>query len=271
MSDTTAAMQRIGSGAGRVARAWRTLTRERRLAALSAIALFLSLFLPWYQVTVVTGSRGSTVVSAGLTVSGWGSFGFVEAVVLLVAGAVLGLLFVRSEGRALPLPEFDGEAILAAGGFSAFLVVWRIFDRQGASGHGQFATVSGIEWGIIIALVATILLTYAGSRIRAAHQPQSPPGGAGARAPTGPRPPSDAPPARQRPVRAAPADPAATRVSAAKPAAAPAKDPAATKVSAPPRQESLFGPPVLPEDPPTMRLETREHRTEPLNGEKKKA
>ena len=40
--------QRVGVGAARVARAWRKLPSER-LAAIAAILLFLSLFLPWYQ------------------------------------------------------------------------------------------------------------------------------------------------------------------------------------------------------------------------------
>src|SRR5204863_284109 len=123
MSDGTAAMQRIGSGAGRIAHAWQKLPGERRLAALAAIGLFLCLFMPWYQETVITGSRASTLVSTGVTLSGWGAFGFVEAVALLVAAAVLVLLFVRAEGRALPLAEFGGLAILSAGSFTALLIV----------------------------------------------------------------------------------------------------------------------------------------------------
>jgi hypothetical protein len=269
MSDATAAMQRLGSGAGRVARAWRKLTRERRLAAAAAIGLFVCLFLPWYQVTVISGSRGSTVISTGVSLTGWGAFGFVEAVVLLVVAAVLALLFLRAEGRALPLPEFDGEAILSAGAFASLLIIWRIFNKQGTSGHGQYATASGIEWGIIFALVAGIVLAYSGSRIRAAHQAVSPaPGGAGAKVPRAPRGPTDSSPARRRPAAA---DPATTRVSPARPPepeAAPV-DPAKTKVSAAPgRQESLFGPPVQPEDPPTLRLETREHGPETPGTEK---
>ncbi len=264
MSDSTAAMQRIGSGAGRVARAWRKLTRERQLAALAAIGLFLCLFLPWYQVTVITGNRGSTVVSTGVSLTGWGAFGFVEAVVLLVVAGVLVLLFLRAEGRALPLPEFDGEAILSAGAFASLLIVWRIFNKQGTSEHGQYATASGIEWGIIFALVAGVVLTYSGSRIRAAHQAAPPPPGpAGTKAQPAPRGPKGPSPDRARPPRPAQADPSATRVSEPRRPSEPAADPAATKVSGPPRQESLFGPPVRPEDPPTMRLETREHRADP--------
>jgi hypothetical protein len=247
----TAAMQRIGSGAGRVARAWRALPPDRRVAAVAALGLLLSLFLPWYQETVITGTRASTLVSTGVTLTGWDAFGFVEAVILLVAASVLALLFVRAEGRGIPLPEHDGTAILAAGAFAAVLIVYRIFDKQGTSGHGQYATAAGIDWGIIFALVAAMLLSYAGSRVRAAAAAVTPP--------------------------AAAQDPAATRVSSrrrpnhappdpAPPAPVPA-DPAATRVSPPRRPSSLFGPPVLPDDPPTMRLDPRERRPAPPDGD----
>src|SRR2546423_861515 len=39
------AAQRVGSGIGRVFRAWRVLERERRQAALAALGLFITLFL----------------------------------------------------------------------------------------------------------------------------------------------------------------------------------------------------------------------------------
>ena len=270
MSDT-AAMRRIGSGAGRVARAWRSLDRERRLAALAAIGLLLCLFMPWYQETVITHSRGSTVVATGVTLTGWGAFSFVEAVVLLVAAGVLALLFVRAEGRAA-LTELDGPAILGAGGFTCVLVLWRIFDKQGTSGHGQFTTASGIDWGIIFGLGAAVLLTYAGSRIRIAHQTEPPlPGGSG---PGPPRPPAAPSPQPPKPATRAPIanDPAATRVSQRqRPDAAAdgpaANDAAATRVAAPRGSSSRGGPPVTPEEPPTMRLENRDKPRAPASPE----
>ena len=42
---------------GRVARAWRGLPPERRLAAGAALGLFVTLFLPWYQETVIAERR----------------------------------------------------------------------------------------------------------------------------------------------------------------------------------------------------------------------
>jgi hypothetical protein len=164
---------RVGAASTRVVRVWRGLPGERRLAVAAAIALFLTLFLPWYQETVIaSGVNGLRSVSESLT--GWAAFSFVEAAVLLVAASVLTLLFMRAEGRAFHVPGGDGGVITAAGFWTCVLIVWRMFDKEGTTGHGQYATTSGIEWGIFIALGVAGVLTYAGSRIRHAHEPEPP-------------------------------------------------------------------------------------------------
>jgi hypothetical protein len=155
--------------AGRIVRAWRGLPPERRLAAGAALGLFVCLFLPWYQETVVAAGK-----SASASLTGWAAFSFVEAAVLLVAAAVLSLLFTRAEGRAFHLPGGDGGVITAAGVWTCVLVIWRILDKESVSVSGPGATASGVEWGIFITLAVAALLTYAGSRIRAAHMPEPP-------------------------------------------------------------------------------------------------
>jgi hypothetical protein len=165
--------QRVGSPPGRVIRVWRDLPQERRLAVVACGGLFLTLFLPWYQETVFANGVG-TLRSASSSLTGWGAFSFVEAAVLLVATAVLVLLFVRAEGRAFHVPGGDGGVITAAGLWTCALIVWRIFDKQGTSRHGQIAYTSGIEWGIFVALAVAALLAYAGSLIRLSHEPEPP-------------------------------------------------------------------------------------------------
>ena len=171
----------LGSLTGRVVRAMRVLSPERRLAAGAAAGLFGTLFLPWYQETAfaVSGGKGKpATISSSAT--GWGAFSFVEAAVLLVAAGVIVLLVQRAEGRAFHLPGGDGGAIMAAGLWTGALIVWRIFDKQGGTAQGQIPVATGIEWGIFIALAVAGLLAYAGNRIRAAHQPEPPlPGEAG--------------------------------------------------------------------------------------------
>src|SRR5262249_58447754 len=90
------------------------------------------------------------------------------------------LLFQRAEGRAFHLPGGDGGVITAAGGWACLLIVWRIFDKPSVSVQGVGTQVSGIEWGIFVALAVAGVLTYAGVRIRRAHQPEPPAAGGGA-------------------------------------------------------------------------------------------
>jgi uncharacterized membrane protein len=164
---------RPGSPPTRMLRAWRELPQERRLAAMASVGLFLTLFLPWYQETVFANGVTS-LRSASSSLTGWGAFSFVEAAVLLVAAAVLILLFVRAEGQAFHVPGGDGGVITAAGFWTCVLVIWRIFDKEGTTRHGQIAYTSGIEWGIFVALGVAAVLTYAGSQIRLAHEPEPP-------------------------------------------------------------------------------------------------
>lgn len=213
------AARRAGAGVGRVHRAWNRLSPERRLAAIAAIGLFASLFLPWYQETLLD-TTAKKPIDISTSVTGWGAFSPVEAAVLLVAAGVLVLLFKRAEGNAFHVPGGDGFVVMAAGVWTCVLVVWRIFDKQSTDLHGQGATISGIEWGIFMALGVAALLAYAGNRIRAAHQPEPPlPGepNGGDSARTEPQPPRSPSPARTEPLptRRRPATEAPTAVAEA--------------------------------------------------------
>jgi hypothetical protein len=221
MNGQPSAAHRAGSGLARTMRAWRALRHEQRLAAYAALGLFVTLFLPWYHETVVAVASRPQAASASVT--GWGAFSFVEAAVLLVAAGVLTLLFQRAEGRAFHLPGGDGGVVMAAGFWTAVLIVWRIFDKQSVDIHGPGTTISGIEWGIFVALGVACFLAYAGSRIRAAHEPEPPLPGE-----------EPAPVAHAAPtVATTPAPPAMRRARAVRP----------------PR-------PVAADEPPTRRLAT---------------
>jgi hypothetical protein len=194
----------------RLTRDWRALEPEQRLAGAAALALFLTMLLPWYQQNaVVSAPRAAPLQSRNL--NAFQAFSFIEAAVLLVAAAVIFLLYARAEGREFHLPGSDGAVVMAAGMWTALLLVIRLFDKPGISSHGIAANV-GVQWGIFFALAAAGLLSYAGSRMRAARRPEPPLRRARPRYPKPPppeampRPPRPpAPGASQRPVAATPA------------------------------------------------------------------
>jgi len=157
-------MEPARRAASRVARAWRALASEQRLAALAALGLFVTMLLPWYELQHVVGRQIESH-----DVNAFGVFSFVEGAVLLVVLGVLGLLFARAEDRAFHLPGGDGTVIFAAGLWAGFLLFFRVLDRPPGGGYPV-----GIAWGFFIAFIAAGFLAYAGGRLRAAHRPEPP-------------------------------------------------------------------------------------------------
>lgn len=148
--------------------AWSGIDRDQRFAGIAAGALLVSMFLPWYEKSVVIpGSRSFAKDS----ISAFGAVSFVEAAIFLVAAGVLVLVLARGEERSFHLPGGDGTIILAAGLWAALLIFYRIFDRPDISGEG--GTV-GVQWGFFVAFVAAGALAFAGQRIRVAARPEPP-------------------------------------------------------------------------------------------------
>jgi hypothetical protein len=111
--------------AASIAEAWRRWNFEQRTAAIASVLLIASTF---------------------------GPFSFVEGATILTAVAVLLLLKARADHKAFHLPFGDATAIFAAGCWSAFLILVRLFDRP----LGQN----------LLALVCAAILVLAGARER---------------------------------------------------------------------------------------------------------
>lgn len=155
----------------RVRAAWRELFADQRLAALAALGLVASMFLPWYQKTGFAVARGGAEKVEDSLIA-FESWGFVEASILLVALAVLLLLFLRGERRAFHLPFGDGIVIAAGGLWVMFLVFYRQVDKPGGDESGTLKTTVGVSWGIFVAFLLGALLAYAGWRIHAHRRPE---------------------------------------------------------------------------------------------------
>ena len=138
----------------------RALPPESRLTGGAAAALIFSMVLPWYQVS----SIGKAESRSALQVFTW-----VEAAILLVAAAVLYLVWARAQRKRFHLPGGDGLIISLAGGWVLVLLIWRLFDKPSISGP---TTTVGIDWGIFVALLAAGALVAAGARVRAAGRPE---------------------------------------------------------------------------------------------------
>src|SRR5438093_2093490 len=112
---TTSSMSRLSAGRrrrwrtfrlskGRLRSVLRALDPNQRLAALAALALIASLFLPWWRDPVL-----------GISYAGVRRLTFLEVALLLIAAGVLVLLLGRAERHAFHLPFADGTLVAASG------------------------------------------------------------------------------------------------------------------------------------------------------------
>ena len=148
--------------------ALRKLAPEMRMAGIAAAALAFTMVLPWYEKSFFDDEERHFVTA---NLSALQVFTFVEAAVLLVAAAVLFLVYARAQQKAFHLPGGDGLVIMAAGGWAELLLIWRLFDKPDVS---ERAATVGIAWGMFAAMVAAGALIVAGARVRAAHRPEPP-------------------------------------------------------------------------------------------------
>jgi hypothetical protein len=145
----------------RIGHAWRAMVPERRVAAIAALALLVTMFFPWYGLQSL---NHKTSVIYSHSINAFGDVSFVEAAIFLVAAGVSAILLARAEGREFHLPGGDGTIVMLAGGWAGLLIFYRVFDRPSGNGYPV-----GIEWGFFLAFVAAGSLAYAGWRMRAAE------------------------------------------------------------------------------------------------------
>ncbi len=150
----------------RLTHAWAAMSRERRIAAVAALALLVTMFFPWYGLQSLNRKTGAIYSH---DINAFGDVSFVEAAIFLVAAGVTAMLLARAEEREFSLPGGDGTIVAIAGGWAAVLIFYRVFDRP--SGHGYPV---GIEWGFFLAFVAAGSLAYAGWRMRHGERPEPP-------------------------------------------------------------------------------------------------
>jgi hypothetical protein len=138
------------------------LDGEQRFAAVVALVLAASVFLPWWHDPFLDASY---VGVRRLT--------FAEVALFLVAASVLLLLVRRGEGKAFHLPLSDSTLIAAAGVWATFLVLYRMIDAPSRTA-GKVTEDYGIRWGLLVALVSALLLAATGVRERRRRHPGEP-------------------------------------------------------------------------------------------------
>lgn len=164
-------VSRRALGAGR---AWQALGADRRLACGAALGLFVTLFLPWYSQTVTAhGVSGTLALHA--TLSGWQALSVVGVVVLLASiGVPVWLLGHAARWRRLAAAHHlratrvDGFVLQFVGLLCVVATAIGMIDHAGSTDGALARTSSGIEWGLVLALVCAVALMALGVRTKAA-------------------------------------------------------------------------------------------------------
>jgi hypothetical protein len=160
------------------------LRQGERIAALSAIALILIMFLfDWYGPTGATSIAGTNA---------WESYSFIDIILFITALSALGLAYLSGTRQQLNLPVAASAIVTGLGVLSLILIIVRILATPDYDFLGR-SIPSDTKAGVWLGLIATAALTY--GAYRAMQEEGTTYGGQAAR----PRRPRDRGPRREPP------------------------------------------------------------------------
>jgi hypothetical protein len=147
------------------------LTTGDMIAGVGAVVLLISLFLPWYGVSLDIGN-----VSVSESASGWESLDFIDILLFLISIAAIGVVAARAAGQ-LPAEVPGAVVLLGLGGLAVLLVLYRIIDIPADDVPDEVDLSRKI--GVFIALIGAAAVAYGGWRTNT----ETPEAGAPARPP----------------------------------------------------------------------------------------
>jgi hypothetical protein len=129
------------------------LSRGERIAALAAILLFGSMFLPWFghagAVQRASQAVGYTLNVPEITSNAWQDFGFIDIVLLLAALSALAAALLPASGRRAELGRNMCRAAAGLGSLSVLLVLFRLIDPPGGGSLRAGAFIGLLAAGAI--------------------------------------------------------------------------------------------------------------------------
>ena len=143
------------------------LTTADMIAGVGGIVLLISLFLPWYGVSVDVAG-----FSASESASGWEVLSLIDILLFLCAVVAIAVVAARAAG-ALPPEVPAGVVLLGVGALALLLCLFRIIDIP-APGDVPDEVDLSRKVGVFIALLSSAAIAYAGWRANAER-----PGGPG--------------------------------------------------------------------------------------------
>jgi quinol-cytochrome oxidoreductase complex cytochrome b subunit len=130
------------------------------IAAVSALALFIIMFLPWFGVDLGAGAEiaedfGVEVPEASADFNAWESFDFIDLVLLVTIVVAVGLAAATMAAQTVALPVAASALTAGLGILSTLLIVYRIIDPPGDADR---------KFWVFLGLVAAAGIAYGGWR-----------------------------------------------------------------------------------------------------------
>jgi hypothetical protein len=149
---------------------WRDVRRGELIAAVSGVALAVSIFLHWYSTN--SANRFSRIDGKPFqTVSAWQSERIVSILLLLAAAAPLILLWIILRQHKLSWPRGEMTAVVAITAFVLILVIGLV----SRPGEPRDTISLGVGWYIAVAASIGMVIGAAQRSTRGAG-PRKPPG-----------------------------------------------------------------------------------------------
>ena len=140
-------------------------TQGERIAGISGIVLFLVMIIfKWFGLKATAGVPGGFTFSAEVSRNAFGSYGFIDIVLLITCIAAVGLLLLSASQAEMSLPVAASAIVAGLGILSVVLIIISIIsppDFGGVSGSGIDHTR---KIGVWLGLIAAAVLTYGGWR-----------------------------------------------------------------------------------------------------------
>lgn len=138
------------------------LSTGEKIAAVSAILLFVFMFFDWFGVEV-SGVPGFSGEVAGGGGSAWDALDVIPLFLMLAVVAAIAVAVIRLTDADLELPVSLNAIVAALGALAVLLILYRIVDPPGGgSGFEGVEVDTTLKLGIFLSLVAAAGIAYGG-------------------------------------------------------------------------------------------------------------
>jgi hypothetical protein len=185
------------------------------VAGVSALVLFIVMFLPWYGASVKAGP-----ISASADATAWQAYSLIDLILFVSIVAALAMVILAMTQRSAALPISASVVVTILGGLDVLLILFRMISKPGKGNCGSFcdAVSINLKYGIFLGLIAAAGIAFGafmamreeGTSFGDAAQRLQGATGGGAAAPPAPTPPPAAPPQAPPAAPPGPGEPPAT-------------------------------------------------------------